>query len=114
MAGARLGYLVGPTWLVAELEKVVLPYHLDAFKQVAGRVALRFEAEMEARVAALVDERERLVAGLATLPVRTWPSGANFVLFRPETVPGKQGWQGGVGPAGVGGGTASWAGARGR
>ena len=30
-----------PSWLVAELEKVVLPYHLDAAKQVAGRLALR-------------------------------------------------------------------------
>ena len=42
MAGARLGYLIGPTWLVAELDKVVLPYHLDAVKQIAGRLALRF------------------------------------------------------------------------
>ena len=38
MAAARLGYLVGPAWLVDELEKVVLPYHLDAVKQ-AGRPA---------------------------------------------------------------------------
>ena len=29
MAAARLGYLVGPAWLVAELEKVALPYHLS-------------------------------------------------------------------------------------
>ena len=36
----RLGYLVGPSWLVAELDKVVLPYHLDAAKQIAGRLAL--------------------------------------------------------------------------
>ena len=48
MAGARLGYLVGPSWLVAELDKVTLPYHLDAAKQIAGRLALRFVDEMEA------------------------------------------------------------------
>src|SRR5699024_159849 len=46
MAGARLGYLVGPSWLVDELDKVVLPYPLDAAKQLAGRVALRFGDEM--------------------------------------------------------------------
>ncbi|MDN5786166.1 MFS transporter, partial [Pseudorhodobacter sp.] len=40
MAAARLGYLVAPTWVVDELEKVVLPYHLDALKQAAGRIAL--------------------------------------------------------------------------
>jgi len=94
MAAARLGYLVGPSWLVAELEKVVLPYHLDAAKQVGGRLALRFEPEMRERVAALVAERERLVAGLARLPVRQWPSGANFVLFRPTTADGADVWRG--------------------
>ena len=51
MAAARLGYLVGPSWLVAELDKVALPYHLDAAKQIAGRLALQFTDEMDARVA---------------------------------------------------------------
>ncbi len=94
MAAARLGYLVGPAWLVDELDKVVLPYHLDAAKQIAGRLALRFSAEMDERVGQIVAERERLSAALAALPVRVWPSGANFVLFRPETRTGQQVWQG--------------------
>jgi histidinol-phosphate aminotransferase len=93
MAAARLGYLIGPSWLVAELEKVVLPYHLDAAKQVAGRIALRFEAEMRERVGALVAERRRLTAALADLPLRQWPSGANFILFRPAARPGREVWQ---------------------
>ncbi|MBK9181271.1 MAG: aminotransferase class I/II-fold pyridoxal phosphate-dependent enzyme [Acidimicrobiales bacterium] len=93
MAAARLGYLVGPSWLVAELDKVALPYHLDAAKQIAGRLALRYRAEMDARVGALVAERQRLVARLAELPVDVWPSGANFVLFRPTTRPGAEVWQ---------------------
>ncbi len=94
MAAARLGYLVAPTWLVAELDKVVLPYHLDAAKQAAGRIALRFGDEMTQRVAALVAERQRLVAGLAALPVEQWPSAANFVLFRPRRKAGAEVWQG--------------------
>jgi histidinol-phosphate aminotransferase len=93
MAAARLGYLVGPAWLVAELDKVVLPYHLDAAKQIAGRVALRFTDEMETRVKAVVAERERLAAALDGLPVRHWPSGANFILFRPEDRDGHDVWQ---------------------
>jgi len=93
MAAARLGYLVGPSWLVAELSEVVLPYHLDAVKQVAGRLALRHEAEMRRRVAALVEERGRVTAALAALPVTVWPSGANFVLFRPEAVDGETVWK---------------------
>jgi histidinol-phosphate aminotransferase len=94
MAGARLGYLVGPSWLVEELDKVVLPYHLDTVKQLAGRLALHFHTEMRDRVETLVCERERLVAALAELPVRVWPSGANFVLFRPLYHDADTVWQG--------------------
>jgi histidinol-phosphate aminotransferase len=93
MAAARLGYLVGPEWLVAELDKVVLPYHLDAFKQVAGTVALEFADEMRARVAGLVEERGRVLAALADLPVDVWPSAANFVLFRPRELSGDAVWK---------------------
>ena len=93
MAAARLGYLVGPPEVVAACESVVLPYHLDAFKQVAGRLALAFREEMEGRVAALVAERERLLAAFSALPVETWPSGANFVLFRPTGRDGREVWQ---------------------
>ena len=45
------------------------PYHLDALKQAAGCLALEHAAEMDARVARLVDERERLVSRLTDLPV---------------------------------------------
>ncbi len=83
MAGARLGYLLGPAWLVAKLNLVVLPYHLDAMKQAAGLAALSFVDAMTARVAGIVEERGRIEAGLRRLGVEVWPSGANFVLFRP-------------------------------
>jgi histidinol-phosphate aminotransferase len=92
MAAARLGYLVGPREVVAQLDQVVLPYHLDAVKQLAGRLALEHDGAMRARVAALVEERGRLVARLADLPVDVWPSGANFVLFRPRERDGHEVW----------------------
>ncbi len=93
MAAARLGYLVGPSWVVEELNKVVLPYHLDSAKQAAGLIALDYVDEMERRVAFLVEERGRVVARLAELPVTQWASGANFILFRPDSVDGDDVWQ---------------------
>jgi len=93
MAAARLGYLIGPAWLVAELDKVVLPYHLDAFKQLAGRLALDHVEAMNDRVQRLVAERSRLVGRLEELDLEVWPSGANFVLFRPRSKPGAEVWQ---------------------
>jgi histidinol-phosphate aminotransferase len=86
MAAIRLGFCVAPAWVVEELEKVILPYHLSAPTQIAGRLALRFDAEMKARVDELVRERGRLLDALEDLPgVVPYPSGANFVLVR---VPG--------------------------
>jgi histidinol-phosphate aminotransferase len=93
MAAARLGYLVGPSWLVSELDKVVLPYHLDTVKQLAGTIALEFVDEMHARVDAIVAERHRVATVLADLPVDVWPSGANFMLFRPREKHGGAVWR---------------------
>ncbi len=93
MAATRLGYAVAPRWIIEELEKVVLPYHLDVLKQLAGTLALDHLADMEARVAAIVEERGRIIAALAELPVDVWPSGANFVLFRPHSGDGHGTWQ---------------------
>jgi histidinol-phosphate aminotransferase len=96
MAGARLGYLIGPSWLVAELDKVVLPYHLDAVKQIAGRLALRYSDDMNARVGHIVAERDRIVASMSAMALDVFPSGANFVLFRvrPGALSGREVWQG--------------------
>lgn len=94
MAGVRLGYVIGPTWFIAELEKVVLPYHLDAAKQIAGRLALRFVDDMDDRVRSIVSERERLSAAMGDMAIDVTPSGANFILFRPLSLPGRDVWQG--------------------
>ncbi len=94
MAAARLGYLIGPAWLIAELDKVVLPYHLDALSQIAGRLALDYDTAMRERVRALVAERDRLTAALGSLGLHVVPSGANFILFRPADGDGRRLWQG--------------------
>jgi histidinol-phosphate aminotransferase len=93
MAAVRLGYLVGPVSVVAELDRVVLPYHLSALTQAAGRLALKYQPEMEGRVATIVEERGRVAAALADLDVEAWPSDANFILFRPRNREGSNVWQ---------------------
>ena len=93
MAGVRLGYAIGPTWFVSELEKVALPYHLDVAKQIAGRLALRYVSEMDERVRMIVAERERVSAAMSAMGIDVTPSGANFILFRPTTLPGRTVWE---------------------
>ncbi len=113
MAGLRLGYLIGPSEVVKVLERVALPYHLDALKQAAGRLALRFSAQMEDRVAAVVAERDRLGAALSRLPVQVWPSQANFVLWHPLDRGGQEVWQGLVARSVLVRDTSSWPGLEG-
>jgi len=94
LAATRLGYMVADPAVVRGCELVVLPYNVDAVSQVAGRLALGFRAAMDDRVALVVKERQRLQEALATLPVATWPSDANFILFRPTTHVAAAVWQG--------------------
>lgn len=93
LAALRLGYLIGPVWMIEQLEAVVLPYHLDAFKQIAGECALRYVTDMDARVSGIVAERQRIMDALNGLEVEVWPSGANFILFRPRSVDAITAWQ---------------------
>lgn len=89
MAGLRVGYVIAPEWLIADLEVAALPYHLDSFKQAATIAALEFTAEMEERVHLIKAERSRISAAMATLGVTVWSSGSNFVLFRPDPAAGE-------------------------
>ena len=92
MAAARLGYLVAAPEVVAACELVALPYHLGAMTQVAGLLALDHVGAMEERMALVVSERQRIAAALAGLTVTTWPSDANFLLFRPEGRDAREVW----------------------
>jgi histidinol-phosphate aminotransferase len=80
--------------VIAEFEKVVLPYHLSAATQTAGVAALAFRDEMDERVHTLVSERHRMEEALGRMPGLTvFPSGANFVLVRADG-DGHALWQG--------------------
>ncbi len=92
MAGVRLGYLIGPKWLVKEMEAVTLPYHLDSMKQAMGMAALDYQAAMVDRVNAIKDERVRMAARLEQLGCHVWPSAANFILFRPPSSAPQDTW----------------------
>jgi histidinol-phosphate aminotransferase len=93
MAACRLGYLVGAPEVVAACEAVVLPYHLDAMTQVAGRLALRHVGAMESRVALITEERGRIAVALRDMAVESWPSDANFILFRPTAQDATDVWR---------------------
>ncbi|MCA8274557.1 pyridoxal phosphate-dependent aminotransferase [Burkholderia sp. AU30280] len=87
MTGWRLGWLIAPAAVMADLAKLV-EYNTSCapgFVQAAGEVALRDgEPFVRSFVAALRDARDHLVAALRTLPGVEVPppSGAMYLFLR--------------------------------
>jgi histidinol-phosphate aminotransferase len=94
LAGLRVGFAVGSPEVAALLDKLRPPYNVSALDQRAAVFALDEAASWcEARVGEVIAERDRLAAALARLPVRVYPSAANFLLVRVGDQVG-QVWQG--------------------
>jgi histidinol-phosphate aminotransferase len=81
LAGARIGYLAADPAVVDALLLVRLPYHLSVFTQAVARTALAHTGELLGTVAAVKDQRDRIVAALTARELTVVPSDANFVSF---------------------------------
>lgn len=84
LAGARLGYLVGPDILVKEIEKVRPPYNVSVLNCEAAIFALEHADFYAQQAAAIRTERQPLINALTILDgvEKVWPSEANMVLLR--------------------------------
>ncbi len=83
LAGLRLGLLVGPQELVAQLEKVRLPYNVNVLTQVSATFALEHYGVLLAQAARIMEERSRMSTALQRMAgVKASDSAANFILFR--------------------------------
>jgi histidinol-phosphate aminotransferase len=84
LAGARCGTLIADPEIIALLRKIIPPY---AITQLTVEATLKLLAApqttlMNARIAEIRSERERVASALRTLASvkRVWPSDSNFVL----------------------------------
>jgi len=83
LAGVRLGYLMGPQALVAELDKVRPPYNISVLNCECALFALEHAEAFAAQAQDICEQRSRLLQALRQLPRLTvWDSDANMVLVR--------------------------------
>ena len=84
LAGVRLGYLMGPAVLIAEIDKVRPPYNVSVLNSETALFALEHAEVFAAQAAELRAQRDALVAALRALPgvEHCWDSQANMVLVR--------------------------------
>jgi histidinol-phosphate aminotransferase len=79
LAGLRIGYAIGHPDLVAALDQVYVPFTVSSLAQAAAIASLDAADELLARTDALVDERDRVSAGLRDAGFVLPPSQSNFV-----------------------------------
>ncbi|MDR7434750.1 MAG: histidinol-phosphate transaminase [Armatimonadota bacterium] len=83
LAGARVGWIMANSQIIAEVSKVLPPYNLDLFAQTTAIVALEHRDLLEKHVRVILRERDRVFAALSQMEgVHPYPSEANFILFR--------------------------------
>jgi histidinol-phosphate aminotransferase len=83
LAGVRLGYLMGPKALIAELDKVRPPYNISVLNCECALFALEHQDVFAAQALDVRAQRAILLDALARLPgVRAYPSDANMILLR--------------------------------
>ncbi|MDX8390600.1 MAG: histidinol-phosphate transaminase [Mariprofundaceae bacterium] len=82
-AGLRLGYLLGEEEVVTQLNKVRMPYNIDALTQAAAAVLLDHSELFVQQAERVCRERDRVEAVLSELEgIKLFPSQANFILIR--------------------------------
>jgi histidinol-phosphate aminotransferase len=82
LAGARIGYMMGPERLVHEIDKVRPPYNVSVLNAETALFALEHEDVFAAQAADLKRERARIQAALKEMGLKSWPSDANMILVR--------------------------------
>lgn len=83
LAGVRLGYMMGPAALIAEIDKVRPPYNVSVLNYECALFALEHEEVFAAQAVEIKSQRAMLLEALAALPgVRVWNSDANMILLR--------------------------------
>jgi histidinol-phosphate aminotransferase len=88
LAGLRVGYAVGDLDVIADIDKVAVPFHVNAAAQAAAIAAIDNIDEIEARCALIVSERGRVESQLAEMGWWMPTHQANFVFLStgPQTM----------------------------
>ena len=83
LAGVRIGYMMGPKALIAEIDKVRPPYNISVLNYECALFALGYQEVFAAQAQDIRAQRAIVFEALKALPgVRAWNSDANMILLR--------------------------------
>ena len=93
MAGARLGYALGPRELIADLEKIkysVNPYNVNRLTLRLGEATVDAEPYYQEKCAAIIATREETAKALTNLGFTVLPSRTNFLFVKSDKIGGRE------------------------
>ena len=83
LAGVRLGYMMGPKALIAEIDKVRPPYNISVLNCECALFALENNDVFATQAQDLIAQRAMLLESLGKMSgVKCWKSDANMILVR--------------------------------
>lgn len=83
LAALRFGFLIADEQIVNEVNKVRLPFNVNALTQAVAIEALKKKKALKAAIQVIADERDRMISVMEKINgVTPFPSEANFILFR--------------------------------
>jgi histidinol-phosphate aminotransferase len=85
LAAIRVGYMLANTEIVSMVDRVMMPYHMNALSLITAQVVYQMRDEFMPVIEQLIVERERLIVllqGVSDLTV--YPSETNFILLKTE------------------------------
>jgi len=83
LAGVRIGYMMGPKALIAEIDKVRPPYNISVLNYECALFALAYQEVFAAQAQDIRAQRAIVFEALQALPgVKAWKSDANMILVR--------------------------------
>lgn len=83
LAALRLGFLIADPAVAGEVNKVRLPFNVNALSQASAVAALSKPLGIQRAICTITAGREQLFKDMSSLPgVVAYPSEANFILFK--------------------------------
>ena len=82
LAGLRVGFLIGDDEIINEVNKVRLPFNLNAVSQAVAIETLKDKKRLRVHIKSIVSERDKLFKEMMKIgTINPYPSEANFILF---------------------------------
>ncbi|MBI5075765.1 MAG: histidinol-phosphate transaminase [Nitrospirae bacterium] len=83
LAALRFGFLIADEQIIGEVNKVRLPFNVNALSQAVAIEALKKKKALKAAIQVIAEERDRMISAMEHIKgVTPFPSEANFILFR--------------------------------